>query len=155
MGSTWSHILLPRLIRVQSYRQAHWRLPLWDGAPVLNKKDLNLWSPSVVFAIPRSRGSNLQLLPLPSAMPCAISSLHGHWFLPLWLECNSPFGFCVLEPQLDLHSRVYPLCHSFSLSPVTEEALKLSSVNTNQLNTNVDTSLSFIITFIHVISSSP
>lgn len=155
MGSTWSHIFLPRLIRVQSYRQAHWRLPFWDGAPVLDKEDVNLWSPPLMFAIPRSHGSNLQLLPLPNAMSCAIISLHEHCFLPLQLECYCPFGFYVLEPQLELYIKVYPLCHSFSPSPATEEALKLSSVNSNQLNTNVYISLSFIITFIHIISSSP
>lgn len=45
MGSTWSHIPLPRPIRVLSYRHAHWWLPLGDGAPILEKEDLNLRSP--------------------------------------------------------------------------------------------------------------
>ena len=45
MGSAWSHIPLPRPIRVLSYRHAHWCLPLGDGAPILEKEDLNLRSP--------------------------------------------------------------------------------------------------------------
>lgn len=116
MRSTWSHIPLPRPIKVLSYRHALWWLPLGDGASILEKEDLNLRNPppQLVFAVPRSHGSNSQLLPLPTAMPSAITLLYGCWFLPLWLECNSPLRVVCWNLSSDLCSRAYPLYDSGS-----------------------------------------